>query len=113
MKRLIHFNSFVIVLLSFSLQLQAQFKNKNEYIKLNDELFCQYSPIEKGWAIFKFDNKTQTYIKQEYAESPDIKKSYFENIYVVGDRFYTYTGKAFKSISGLAIKYIHQSIKNS
>ncbi|KAF5078296.1 hypothetical protein DSECCO2_141020 [anaerobic digester metagenome] len=111
MKRLIHFNSFVIVLLSFSLQLQAQFKNKNEYIKLNDELFCQYSPIEKGWAIFKFDNKTQTYIKQEYAESPDIKKSYFENIYVVGDRFYTYTGKAFKSISGFSNKIYSSEYK--
>nr|WP_320000141.1 hypothetical protein [uncultured Draconibacterium sp.] len=101
MKRLIHFNSLVIALLALSIQLHAQFKNKNEYIKLNEELYCQYSPIEKGWAIFKFDNKSQTYNKQEYTESPDIKKSYFENIYVVGDReFYTYNGKAYKPISG-------------
>ncbi|HQP14295.1 MAG TPA: hypothetical protein PLN58_06365 [Bacilli bacterium] len=101
MRKLIYFNSILLVLLSFSIQLFAQFKNKNEYIKLNDELFCQYSPIEKGWAIFKFDNKSQTYIKQEYTESPDIKKSYFESIYVVGDReFYIYNGKAYKSISG-------------
>jgi len=102
MKSLIHFNSIlIVVLLTFSVQLQAQFKNNNEYIKLNDELFCQYSPIEKGWAIFKFDNKSQTYIKQEYTESPDIKKSYFESIYVVGDReFYIYNGKAYKSLSG-------------
>jgi hypothetical protein len=101
MRKLIYFNSILLVLLSFSIQLFAQFKNKNEYIKLNDELFSQYSPIEKGWIIFKYDSKTKTYVKQEYTESPDIKKSYFENIYVVGDReFYIYNGKAYKPISG-------------
>lgn len=77
MKRLIQFNSFLIVLLAFSIQLHAQFNNKNEYLKLNEELFCQNSPIEKGRVISKFDKKTHTYIKQEYSESLNTKKAVF------------------------------------
>lgn len=100
MRKLIYFNSILLVLLSFSIQLFAQFKNENEYLKLNDKLFCQYSPLEQGWIIFKYDDNSKTYLKQEYSESTNNKKSVFENIYVVSNsEFYTYYDKSYKRIS--------------
>ena len=71
------------IIFCFVHSLFSQSINRNEYIKITDELFSQYSPKEKGWVIFKYDAKGKQYVRQEYTVSnSNTKQSMFKNIYV-------------------------------
>ena len=103
--RLSHF-VLLPLLFSITVQLNSQFVNKNDYINLNKpdspySLYTQYSPIEKGWVIFKRDFTNQNYLRQQYIDKSSNKKiSLFKNLYVGdGDEILTNDGKDFKEIS--------------
>lgn len=64
--------------------LSAQYINRNEYIKVYNDLYAQYSPKLMGWQLFKYNSYENTYEHKMYKDSKSEKEySSFENIYVV------------------------------
>lgn len=110
---------FIQLLLIIPTQLKTQIINNNEYIILNEpistySLYTQYSPIEKGWVLFKFDENSKNYVRQQFFDkSSNQKISLFENLYIGnGSEIITNDGKNFKEISPYSdtIEYSYKSI---
>ena len=84
MKKNITKTYLIVFSILFSPYVIGQVINTNEYIKIYNDLYAQYSPKVKGWQLYKYDSYEKNYKHLIYNET-NSNKNYvsFDNIYVV------------------------------